>query len=400
MIPVRDTLLAELLEPQPRALENSKDIPAAVRSHKRPLLGDREELEIRLEMTPDTLWQQRRDEFLRDTTQGQEYKAAVVWLFRQDDVTESLLLEVCKSEKIAGEIDELSADRDVAQYARAERRLAGIDRDSARATECFSGVFVFRGLPTPAREAGEYLETAVRHILNHAAKELFHQYHLCTIRPAINLAAQFLDVARLDRMPPDRDPLRLVVRQGGTPRIDLDHPALAETLRLFKQMADESGGHVTGKMMQDRFAEPPYGWAKDATRYLCAALLVAGELEFHTGGDVLKIAGPLASAAVKNTQSFNQVGLSRRDNPLDMDTLPNRAARRLETLFGGQVLPLEDYISKASREHLTPLVTEIGDLPSRLRLLRLPGEERAAELLAELAEIYAATPATPPRDWA
>jgi hypothetical protein len=257
MIRVRDKLLAELLEPQPRArLENSKDIPAAVRSGKRPLLGDREELEIRLEMTPDALWQQRRDEFLRDTTQSQEYKAAVVWLFRQDDVTESLLLEVCKSEKIAGEIDELSADRDVAQYARAERRLAGINRDSARARlgeSLLSGVFVFRGLPTPAREAGEYLETAVRHILNHAAKELFHQYHLCTIRPAINLAAQFLDVARLDRMPPDRDPLRLVVRQGGTPRIDLNHPALAETLRLFKQMADESGGRVTGKMMQDRF---------------------------------------------------------------------------------------------------------------------------------------------------
>ena len=111
-------------------------------------------------------------------------------------------------------------------------------------------------------------------------------------------------------MPRDRDPLALVILQGGMPRININHPALAETLRAFRsRVQDSGGGRLLGKAIQDYFASAPYGWSKDAVRYLFAAALVAGEIELHTGGEVLKTAGPAAADAFRSTVAFNRVGV-------------------------------------------------------------------------------------------
>ncbi|MCZ7537942.1 MAG: hypothetical protein M5T61_19745, partial [Acidimicrobiia bacterium] len=55
----------------------------------------------------------------------------------------------------------------------------------------------------------------------------------------------------------------------------------------------------------------------------------------------------------------------------------DRAARQLEGLFAVEVLPLEDHISRAVRAKVPSLMEKVGSLPDRLRLLGLPGEERA-----------------------
>ncbi|HNT54724.1 MAG TPA: hypothetical protein PKG95_08430, partial [Anaerolineaceae bacterium] len=55
--------------------------------------------------------------------------------------------------------------------------------------------------------------------------------------------------------------------------------------------------------------------------------------------------------------------------------------------FGEAVLPLEDQIAQVARKHLPGLLQTLGALPDRLRLLGLPGEERAHDLKAELTEL-------------
>jgi hypothetical protein len=94
----------------------------------------------------------------------------------------------------------------------------------------------------------------------------------------------------------------------------------------------------------------------------------------------------LAAEAVKSTVEFNRIGLSLRDTRPDPEAL-DRAAKRLEKLFGDSVLPLEDRISQAVRKHAPGLLESIGSLPDRLRLLNLPGEERAARLLADMTDL-------------
>jgi hypothetical protein len=188
-------------------------------------------------------------------------------------------------------------------------------------------------------------------------------------------------------MPKDLDPLGFVVTKGGAPKVDVNQPALAETLRAFQKKLDESGGgRLQGNTLQDLFADPPYGWSKDATRYLFAALLVAGEVELHTPGGPVRTSGPMAQEALKSTVAFNRIGVARRDSRPPAEAL-DRAATRLQEMFGVDVLPLEDHISKAVRANVPGLLERVGSLPDRLRLLALPGEARARRLLETCADL-------------
>ena len=378
---------------QPAArLENIKEVRAAVKLGRTPVVGGSEDVELRLEFVEPALWEDKRKEFLVSTNTQVELRNTVVLLVRNDDTVEELLPEIVRSEKVLGDVDERSADHVVAQYLRAERRAAERCRERVAAAmekAMLDGVFIFRGKPTPVREAGETLDAAVRNILSSAVKEVFPHFHLAPVRPSTDAAAKFLGVERLDRISRDLDPLGLVVKSKGAPRVDTAAPVLAEVLRVFQTKAAESGsGRLQGSYLQDLFSAPPYGWTKDTVRYLFAALLRAGEIEFHVpgAGGPVRTAGPQAVDAVKSTVSFNRIGVSPRDAKLPPEAL-DRAARRLETLFGDEVLPLEDHISRAVRRHFPDLLEKLGALPDRLRLLGLPGESRAQRLLADAADL-------------
>ena len=56
-------------------------------------------------------------------------------------------------------------------------------------------------------------------------------------------------------------------------------------------------------------------------------------------------------------------------------------------MFGDEVFPLEDHISRAVRRHLPDVQEGLGSLPDRLRLLCLPGEERSRAILASATEL-------------
>ena len=89
---------------------------------------------------------------------------------------------------------------------------------------------------------------------------------------------------------------------------------------------------------------------------------------------------------MKNTMAFNRIGVSERNSKLLPEAL-DRAARRLEDLFGDEVLPLEDHISRAVRLHVPDVLEKVGSLPDRLRLLGLLGEDRSRTILGNATEL-------------
>lgn len=239
----------------------------------------------------------------------------------------------------------------------------------------------------PVSEAGKTLEASSRQLVGVAAKKVFPKFHLVPIRPNTDLAVKFLEVERLDRMPSEKDPLKFVQKKGGRYTVQVGHNALAEALRTFKEMVDVSGsGRIQGKAIQDQFAQPQYGWAKDATRYVFTALFRAGEIQLHTGEGTITTPGPQAAEAFKSTVAFNRVGVSIRDSRPLLDAM-DRAARRLEDLFAIEVLPLEEHISRAVRTHIPTVIEDVGSLPDRLRLLNLPGVDRSQQLLQTCADL-------------
>jgi len=392
MSQVRAGLLAETFDPPPSArLENVKEVKAGVRYGKTAVVGEDADIQFRIEAVDPASFDERRRVLLAETNTLAELKNSIVWLIKASEQADDLIAEACRSDWILHTFPEREADKDVAQFLRAERRAADTNRQSARkllSQGLAGGTLIFRGRPTPVGEAGATLDAAARKVLSKAAEEIFPYLRLAPIRPATDLAARFLGVERLDRMPRECDPLGLVVMKGGSLRVDTKHAALAETLRAFQQKLDESGGRLQGNFLHDFFAGPPYGWAKDATRYLFAALLMAGEIELHTPSGAIRTSGPVAQDALKSTVAFNRIGVSRRDAKLSLEAL-DRAASRLQEMFGLDVMPIEDNISRTVRAQAPGLREKVLALPDRLRLLGLPGEERARRLLDTCADLLA-----------
>lgn len=382
-----------LFKKQPSArIENIKEVRAAVKLERTAVIGGNEDITLRLEFVSPEVFQAKRDDYLVKTNTQVELRNTIVLLAERKELMDEMLIEIVKSNRAGEDVDERTADRDVAQFLRSERRLAERCRDRAAdimSKALMDGVFIFRGTPTPAREYGETLDAAVGGALTRAAETVFDKFHLAPIRPATDTAAKFISVERLDRMIREYDLLALATTVAGSPRIDINKPVLAEVLRVFQQKAAESGsGRLQGSYLQDLFSAPPYGWTKDTVRYLFAALLRAGEVEFHKPGEdgVIRTAGEKAAEAVKNTNEFNRVGVSIRDTRPSAEAL-DRAASRLEELFGIEVLPLEDRISAAVRQNIPEVLEKLGALPARLRLLDLPGEERAQRLIADASDL-------------
>jgi hypothetical protein len=388
---VRSRLIQAVFDPPPSVkIENVKEVKAGVRYGRIPILGEDADIQFRIEAVDPAAFATRRTALLSETNTLPELKDTIVWLATFSDELDNLLVDASRSDWVVSTTPEREADRDVAQFLRAERRAAEKSRERARKliqTGLLEGAFVFRGRPTGVTESGQTLEAAARGVLTTSAAEIFPYLRLVPIRPGTDLAYKFLGVERLDRMPRELDPLNLVVTRGGSPKPDINHPALAETLRAFNKKLDESGGgRLQGNALQDFFAIPSYGWSKDATRYLFAALLTAGEIELHTPNGPIKTSGPMAQEALKSTVAFNRIGISRRDSRPPAEAL-DRAANRLQNIFGVDVLPLEDHISKAVRASVPGLMEKIGSLPDRLRLLGLPGEARARRLLETCADL-------------
>jgi len=370
-----------------------KEVRASVKLETDLVVGSSGEVELMVEFVEPSLWGEKRKELLVSTNYKTELRNTVVLLAQKEEVVEDLLAEIVRSEKLLTDIDERGADRDVAQFLRSERRLAERNREQAAtvlAKAMMEGVFIFRGKPVPVREKGDTLEVAIRNFLSSVViDEIFPYYHLAPIRPSTDIAKKFLEVQRLDRITKEQDPLGLVSKVGGTHRVDVNKPVLAEVLGLFREKAKESGtGRLDGRYLQDLFSSPPYGWTKDTVRYLFAALLRAGEVEFHVpdAGGPVRTPGPESIKAVASTQAFNRVGVSPRDSRPSPEALL-RTATRLEELFGDEVLPEEESISRTVRRHIPDLLETIGALPHRLRLLDLPGEDRAKLLIARASDL-------------
>ncbi len=392
---VKKEILSQLFKEQPSArLDNVKEVKATVKLGRNAVVGRDEATNIILEFVDSGSFSQRRTELMAETNSRLELKNSIVWLAKFDYTVEELLQEIVRSEWIVRETDERQVDDkgDVAQFLRSERRLAERNKEEvgeAIDRSLMDGTLIFRGKPTPASEVGRDLATAAQTVLGGAAKEVFHLHHLVPIRPATDIAAKFLGVERLDRITKELDPLTLVTKKGSRPRVDVSHPALAEVLRVFRLKADESGsGRLQGNFLQDFFASDPYGWTKDAVRYLFAALLAAGEIELHSpnADSPLRTPGSLAVEAMKSTVTFNRVGVSLRDSKPSNEAL-ERAAQRLEDLFAVEVLPLEDYISRTVQKQMPIVLEEIASLPDRLRLLELPGEDRAKMLQSTVTDL-------------
>jgi hypothetical protein len=177
------------------------------------------------------------------------------------------------------------------------------------------------------------------------------------------------------------DPLSLVRITGANASINTANKAL-----LSVRDCIDRNGTVEGRRMLDIFSLPRFGWSSDTTRYLVAALLVAGEIKLKVSGREVAVNGQQAIDALKTNTSFRAVGISLRDDRPSMEVLA-KAAERLTDLSGDQVVPLEDEIGKAAQKLLPSLQRRLAPLAEKLASLGLPGTETVEGVNQQIADL-------------
>lgn len=287
----------------------------------------------------------------------------------------------------AGEIVRLNQHSarpgDEAQYVRSQqeltrRLLRELGQKVRQSLE--NGSFIFRGSQTAARTEASTLPGALGKRLKDVAELTYEKYSLAGQPVTTEAAVQFLQAKDLTVLPTQFDLLGLADAHGA---VRADHPALVAIVDYLRRHLQ-----ADGRPLLEFFAAPPYGWSKDTTRYLVAALLRDGRVKLHTGGQLVSGTSPEARAAIGNTNGFNRITLRLADGVPSAE-LRNMAAHRLENLTGDTVSPTLNGISRAAREFFPGKLADLAGLPSRLRAVQVPGPDRAEQVLSQLRGLLA-----------
>lgn len=345
--------------------------------------GEREPLQTVVELVSASPYEKVKEERILDSNQRANLNCLHL-LAKEDPDIDNKLVEIVRSLGIYNQNRNKTVEKEVGEYLTGQLQRAETltgDLEAALKKQLAAGSFIFRGKPVAVAELHADLLTATGRQLETAAKEVFEKYQEAPVQAEATLAEKFLNTSNLGQIATKDDPLALVKKSGGKATVDTSHRGLVSIKDYL-----EKHGQVEGRKVLDDFFAAPYGWSKETTRYLCAALLVAGDIKLRIAGVDVTVRGDAATEALKNNNSFNKVGVGLRDSRPSPEAKA-RAAERLLSLTGDTVLPLEDDISKAVIKCFPLLQRDYSALAMQLKTFSLPGVERADAIQDSITEI-------------
>ena len=304
-------------------------------------------------------------------------------LARSNTDLDELANEIYRCRRIA-ELHRNEPDQEVRDYCsgqldaaeRLEKQLQTKIKQTLQA-----GSFVFRGQVTAVSALDRNLLDAAKKLLNDVAAQVFDRYVEAPVRTGTDVAEKILKIANPDAISSAIDPLGLVQNSYDRASFKTDHKAMTSIRDYIGKF-----GTVDGKRLLNDLSSNPFGWSQDTTRYILAAMLMAGEIKLKVSGREVIAAGPQAIDALKTNNSFKQIGVALRDERPSNETLV-RSAERLTELIGERVIPLEQEISKAAAKHFPRLQHDYGSLGEKLSGLGLAGGDRVSVMNQELADV-------------
>jgi hypothetical protein len=381
--------LGQVFDPLPSArISGSLSVTSGLRhlsgGQVASLAGDRETVQTVVTFADPADYAAERDRLL-DESRHRSSTSTIYLIGRTVAKVTDLVSDIYRSQRIV-ELHRNDPDQEVREYCAGQADRAV--RDTTEASQLLTrslaqGSFVFRGSVTAVDSLDQSLTTAAKKLLAEAGSQIFDRYQEAPERAGTDLAEKFLRAAsaNLRSITSQLDPLGLVKVNGGTGTIDSANKALVSIRDYI-----ERSGTVEGRRLLDAFSDLPFGWSQDTTRYLVAALLVAGEVKLKVAGREVTVNGQQAIDALKTNNTFKPVGVSLREDRPSMDVLA-KAAERLTDLCGDQVLPLEEDISKAARKLLPRMQQSLGPLAERMGALRLPGVETLESLTRQMEDM-------------
>lgn len=357
------------------------------------LAGDNNAIQTIVERVPVSDYEAAKNRML-DDSRSRAGRNVIGLLTRSSADLDDLANEIYRCQRIA-ELHRNEPDQEVKDYCAGQ-----IDRAAKLATQLQSrikqtlqaGSFVFRGKITAVSVLdADLLEAARKLLSDDVADQVFDRYVEAPVRAGTDAAEKFLKTANPAAISSALDPLGLVQTTAGRASFKTDHKAMIS----IRDYIDKRGT-VDGKRLLDDFSNDPFGWSPDTTRYIVAAMLMAGEIKLRVSGREVTAVGPQAIDALKTNNAFKQIGVALRDERPSIEIL-SRAAERLSRLVGDTVFPLEQEISKAAARHFPRFQRDYGSLAEKLSGLGLAGSERILTLNQEIADVSSADASDAPQ---
>lgn len=348
------------------------------------LEGEKEAIQYHVEFVPVGNYDTTRTERENESRATRE-RANIFLLGRSDTDADKIGATLVRCRQFLNQ-HRTASDPETQEFVRiVDERLnrALIELERKLHASLYAGSFVNQGAHQAASERGADVLEAAKSFLADAAAKVFDRYSEAAHQADSGLSEKFLKTP-LDRVTTSEDPLSLVTRAGGRAQIKTDHKAILSIKDFLGQQ-----GQVEGRRLLDNFADPPFGWSKDTTRYLLAGAFLGGEIKMRLAGKDHVVKNDETLAAFSSNKAFGAVGISLRQERPDPQALM-RASDRLRDLSGENILPLEDEIAAAAKKHFPAYQSTFGPLAIELRTLGLDsGEhsERASNLASDLTEV-------------
>jgi hypothetical protein len=379
--------LRESFDPLPRvSLQGTMAVTTGLKiqagSVLTSLAGDQSAIQTIVELVASSDYEATKNRML-DDSRSRAGRNTIGLLSRTNSELDDLANEIYRSQRIS-ELHRNEPDQEIKDYCSGQ-----LDRAAKLATQLQSkikqtlqtGSFVFRGQATAVSALDGDLLEATKKLLADVADQVFDRYVEAPVRAATDTAEKFLKVANPAAISRALDPLELVQIVSGRASFKTDHKAMIS----IRDYIDKRGT-VDGKRLLDDFSSDPFGWSPDTTRYIVAAMLMAGEIKLKVSGREVTAAGQQSIEALKTNNSFKQIGVSLRDERPSIETL-GRAAERLTELVGDMVIPLEPEISKAAAKHFPRFQHDYGSLSEKLSGLGLAGSDRIRTLNQDIVDV-------------
>ncbi|MDH6512940.1 BREX system P-loop protein BrxC [Polynucleobacter sphagniphilus] len=379
--------LRESFEPLPRVtLQNTMAVTMGIKlqagSSLTSLVGDQNSIQMIVELVSAGDYEAAKNRML-DDSRSRANQNFIGVLARSSLELDELSNEIYRSQRIS-ELHRNEPDQEVKDYCSGQ-----LDRAAKLATQLQSkikqtlqgGSFVFRGQASAVSAFDVELLESCKKMLNDVAAQVFDRYIEAPVRASTDAAEKFLRVANPTSISTALDPLSLVQTVSGRATFRTDHKAMVS----IRDYIDRRGT-VDGKRLLDDFSNEPFGWSPDTTRYILAAMLMAGEIKLKVSGREVTATGQQAIEALKTNNSFKQIGVALRDERPSIEML-GRAAERLSELVGDTVLALEQEISKGAAKYFPGFQRDYGPLAEKLNSLALVGGDRIISLNNDLADV-------------
>ena len=369
-------LLRDIFSPVPSArIENTKTIKTGINFNQEmrdfKVLESNEEIQTEIIFASVSSYNHQKEELLRVSTENTK-KSRLYQIGKIEKNIDNDIIEIVKCESIYNTRNSYD-NKEINDYLNSQdQRAKGLKSKILRILiqSLEKGEYIYKGVTKPTKSYGEKLREASNKKIKEVAEIVFNKYAFASISVPSGDAESLLKYPEIKNLPARLNHYELVQPDG---RIDLSHPA-TQAIKEFIQREE----HTEGRALLDHFANAPFGWSKDTTRYLVATMFMASEIKLRIAGEDIKVKGPSSINSLKNVNGFKGIGISLHDED-DKPTMAQlgKAVKRLAELTSETVAPLQDKIAEVVRKHFPNFQTEYAGVRTELENLSLPGIEKA-----------------------